>query len=26
VTEEQVKAYIEAHDEAPPEENFKISE
>jgi putative transposase len=26
VTEAQVKAYIEGHDEEPPEENFKISE
>ena len=26
VTEAQIKAYIEAHDEEPPEENFKISE
>lgn len=25
VTEEQIKAYIEAHDEEPAEENFKIS-
>ena len=25
VTEEQVQAYIEAHDQEPPEENFKVS-
>ena len=25
VTDEQVQAYIEAHDQEPPEENFKVS-